>query len=147
MNLPDPSLASPVLSLLTAARRRGAFGEHSDFKLEFFRLSSPARPLSFLTQHSLLISAFFPSDSPFSPFPSFHRLLRRFSVLRSLQDDRRWVTEMRQTARVGRPCESLARYTFLLSDATMFFQHLRNRLSTVINEYFIRSNIAECCFY
>lgn len=55
--------------------------------------------------------AFFPTSSPFSPFLSFHRLLGRFSVLRS-QDDRRWVTEMRQTARIARPCELSRYYAF-----------------------------------
>lgn len=53
MNLPDPSLASPSLPP-TAARRRGAFGKHSDFKLEFYRLSfdlSLSSPLPSLLLH------------------------------------------------------------------------------------------------
>lgn len=117
-------LQSLPLSSPPGTRRCGAFGEHSDFKLEFFRLSFDLSlslslffnlppPLFLLSSTSSSSShiAFFPTSSPFSPFLSFHRLLGRFSVLRS-QDDRRWVTEMRQTTRIARPCELSRYYAF-----------------------------------
>lgn len=85
----------------------------------YFNLPSPSTRSSPLLPHlrphppSIQLSSR-PPASLFSPFLSFHRLLGRFSVLRS-QDDRRWVTEMRQTARMARPCEPSECYV-----ATMF---------------------------
>lgn len=115
MNLPGPptpSLASPTSGPSLPPGRCGAFGEHSDFKLEFFRhrplflsfsLNSPSSSSSSSSASPPCIQL--SSQAAFLFLLFFHFIASSGASRYCVRDDRRWVTEMRQTARMRGPCE------------------------------------------